>query len=323
MPITIVGRYFRKTFASATRASNESNSLRLGSSSVTRTCTPRMRAASRASARRTSGPGLPGVGSPSVRSTMPTLYPCWTSRASVPPQAISTSSGWAPTAIKSSLSGAASVMGFIFMVGTAGIVESERFAGGPRLKSRLSQKRSHGFRHAVRMREIRQLPGQWQRFAGRPRQLPGELVFAGCRDGSLVFGAQQQDGPLDVRQPATQIGPVHQAGAIGQIADRRLIGVRGEKPPPAVVKRRERPLVAGDLQRAAEGNPREVARQQLSKAAQSPLDPTQPATGKSPQQNGPLDALRMVRQSGQCDQAAKGRGEDAESGIVLSVGDGQ
>ena len=51
-------------------------------------------AAAFASAARSSGPLLSGVGSPSVRSTRPTRYPCSTSLARVPPQPISASSGW-------------------------------------------------------------------------------------------------------------------------------------------------------------------------------------------------------------------------------------
>ena len=99
-----------------------SNKRRLGKSSVTRTAAPSTSAARRASANRTSGPGESGVGSPSVRSMMPTQWPCWTSLASVPPQAISTSSGWAPTAstssggstVSDSDSDAASAIRFLF-----------------------------------------------------------------------------------------------------------------------------------------------------------------------------------------------------------------
>jgi len=71
--------------ASATRASKVSNKRRFGSFNVMRSASPSVSAARRASARRISGPVDNGVGSPSVRSMMPTRWPCLASLASVPP----------------------------------------------------------------------------------------------------------------------------------------------------------------------------------------------------------------------------------------------
>ena len=102
-PITSRGRCLRNSIASFTRASNESNSRRLGRCSSVRRCTPSASPAALASAMRDVGPGRQrrrlAVGQVDDADLVARHRP---EPASVPPQAISTSSGWAPTAITSS-----------------------------------------------------------------------------------------------------------------------------------------------------------------------------------------------------------------------------
>src|SRR5580692_1685548 len=98
------------------------------------------------------------------------------------------------------------------MVRAARIVEPDCRTGGRLLWRRLAEKRSHGFRHAVRMREISQLPGQGNRLAAYPGKPPLEFVLSRRKDCSLVFRADQEDGPLDLSQFTPQVKRRHQRG---------------------------------------------------------------------------------------------------------------
>ncbi len=115
----------------------------------------------------------------------------------------------------------------------------------------------------------------------------------------------------------------HQSGSLRQYADRRLTRILREEAPAARVERRKGTLMAGRLQCAAQRNLGNRPGRKTSDSTQESLEAAQAATSISPEQDGPLDAFRMVGERAQRDQTSKGGGKDVEGAVPLSVGDGQ
>src|SRR5213594_1720093 len=98
--ITTRGRVARTSSITLARDGSSFWRWASGSPTLSRTCTPSVRAARSASAaRRPASPRVPV--SPWVKSTMPTRWPARTAFASVPPQVSSASSRWAAIARRS------------------------------------------------------------------------------------------------------------------------------------------------------------------------------------------------------------------------------